>query len=455
MTCRVLIFAVLLLGVAVSVCGQKTSRGSTRSRKTSSDQQQEPHTSRPAEELFQQALAAYRSNQLALAVTKLKQAYRLAPGNLNVRLTLGLALYETDPASMEAQRLMESVAAQFRNNRELQLKLLDSYLQHPNEAKVTSLLKDLQAVKANDTRFAFDVIYTVIRYGQLKIAQQELDLISDRLVPMRERLTEPELKTPVHQTLMHDIGEVYFIRGMMAASREEKTEAMTLFQAADRYEFPARDSWQMQMLAEALLRMHEHSLSAQAYEEYLKYFPDDAAARMQLAVTHYTMGLFTKARDNFQRVVEQAPKTENVHLYFGLTLLELKNNEEARREFQQELEADPKSYQAMAKMAYLAYLSGDHDGCLEWLQKAQPLNQDWVETNMVFGLVYNRLGQFDRAIQFLELAVKESPEYSRAHYQLSMAYRRSGNETKAKEHADVYERLTAAEKARQLGDRAP
>jgi tetratricopeptide (TPR) repeat protein len=212
---------------------------------------------------------------------------------------------------------------------------------------------------------------------------------------------------------------------------------------------------QMQMLAEALFRMQEYALSAQAYEEYLKYFPDDVVARMQLAVNYYTMGSFTKARISFQRVLEQAPKTESVHLYLGLTLLELKNNEDARLEFQLALQVDPQSYQAMAELAYLAYLSGNNDGCLEWLKKAQPLNQDWVETNMVFGLVYNRLGQFGEAIQFLEKAIKGRPKYSRAHYQLSLAYRRSGNEPKAREHADIYEGLVAEEKARQLGDRAP
>jgi tetratricopeptide (TPR) repeat protein len=451
---RVLMCVLLCLTVSVSVTGQKTNRGSTRKGKAPSSQRKPPNPG-PAEALFQEALAAYRSNQLELAVTKLKQAYRLDPANMNVRLTLGLALYETDPANLEAQQLMESVAARFRNNTEVQLKLLDSYLRHGNRAKVTSLLHDLKPVKASDLKFAFAVAYTAIRYGQLEVAQQEIDLISNRLLPMQAGITETELKTPAHQTLMHDLGEVYFIKGMIAASRDEKTEAMGLFQAADLYEFPARNSLQMQMLAEALFRMQEHSLSAQAYEEYLKYFPDDAAARMQLGVAQYTMALFTKAQDSFQRVLEQAPRTEKLHLYLGLTLLELKDNEDARQEFERELAADRQSYQAMAEMAYLAYLEGDNNRCLEWLQRAQPLNQDWVETNMVFGLVYNRLGQFDRAIQYLELAVKNSPKYSRAHYQLSVAYRRSGNDAKAKEHSEIYERLTAAEKARQLGGKLP
>jgi protein O-GlcNAc transferase len=153
--------------------------------------------------------------------------------------------------------------------------------------------------------------------------------------------------------------------------------------------------------------------------------------------------------------LDQAPQTPGVHLYLGLALLELKSNEEARRHFQEELKADPKSYQAMAELGYLAYLDGDNDRCREWLEKARPLNPEWVETNVVSGLLYNRLGRFELAIQFLEEAVKERPDHYKAHYQLALAYRRSGNEIKAREHAAKYDQLVAAEKARQLGGKAP
>jgi predicted Zn-dependent protease len=109
----------------------------------------------------------------------------------------------------------------------------------------------------------------------------------------------------------------------------------------------------------------------------------------------------------------------------------------------------------MAELAYLAYLAGDNDGCRGWLEKAQALNPGWVETEMVAGLLYNRLGQFERAIQLLEAVVKERPRSSKAHFQLSQAYARAGNEAKAKEHAAIYDKLVAEEKARQLGDTAP
>ena len=417
-----------------------------------------PQTSPPlsAESLLQEGLQAYRAHQMTRALSKLQQAYKLSPGNPNVRLILGLMLYEKDPASADAQHLMESVAVQFRDNLELQLKLLDSYLRLKTDAKWPPMLDRLQGAIKGNTRFAFDVIYTLIRYDRIEPSRIQLDRISSRLEPRTKGLTAEELKTPDHesQSLQQELGEICFIRGLIAASADKKSEAMGEFQKADRYEFPSPNSPQMQMLAEALYRMEEYRLSSQAYEVYLKHFPADPTARLHLALSQYFYGSFESARDNFFNVLEQTPQTPTAHLYLGLTFLELKNNEEARRHFQEELKADPQSYQAMAEMAYLAYSDGDNELCRQWLEKARPLNPDWVETNMVYGLLYNRLGQFDLAIQCLEKAVKDKPDYYKAHFQLSLAYRRSGNEAKAKEHADTYDRLIAERKASALGDRA-
>jgi tetratricopeptide (TPR) repeat protein len=408
-----------------------------------------------AEGLLQQGLEAYRAHQLTQAVDKLKQAYQLAPGNPKVCLALGLMLYEQDPSSLEAQGLLESVASQFPDNFELQLKLLDSYLHLKNESKLSSLLYGLRDAMAGNTRFAFNVIYTLVRYSQLEPAKSQLDKISARLQPKVQEFTEQELKSPAQQALRHDAGEVHFIRGMIAASLDDKSEAMLQFQKADRCDFPPRDSFQMKMLAEALFRMQEYPLSVQAYEVYLKHFPNDVTARMQIGIGYHSTGNFAVAKENFLKVLQQAPQTPEVHLYFGMTLLELKSNGEAREQFQAELKSNPKSFQAMAELAYLDYLGGDNEGCRQWLEKARAWDPDWFDTNMVFGLLYNRLGEFDRAIEYLEQAVKQRPNYYKTHFQLSLAYRRKGDETKAKEHADIYDRLVAEERSRQLGAVSP
>ena len=70
----------------------------------------------------------------------------------------------------------------------------------------------------------------------------------------------------------------------------------------------------------------------------------------------------------------------------------------------------------------------------------------------IYGHLYNRLGKYGLAVKSLESAVSENPKHLKAHYQLSIAYRRSGNEAKAKEHLDIYSQLLEAHKAKSLGD---
>src|SRR6185503_7261710 len=110
------------------------------------------------------------------------------PENPQVQLVLGLMLYEQDPASVEAWHLMDLAAPRFPDNSELQLKLLDSYARLTSESKLLPVLDRLQSTISKDTRFAFNVIYTLVRYGQLKLAQSQLDRISARLQPKLQGL---------------------------------------------------------------------------------------------------------------------------------------------------------------------------------------------------------------------------------------------------------------------------
>ncbi len=412
---------------------------------------QQTNATRPggqsADSLIKEGLAAYQSGKLEIAIGRMTEAHRIAPSNPYASLYLGLMLNQRDPDSRESRNLMESVLDKFETNQDLLLRLFDSYLRAGNTGKADSLLARMQKPMQGNPRLAFNLVYTMIRYGRLEGAKAELEKVSARVRGGAPDGSESSGKPPVDKALA---AEISFIEGLIAATSNQSAEAMRLFQLADRSDFPPRDSIQMQMLAEALYSLDEYRLSIQAYRVYLDHFPHDTNARMHLGLAEYAYGLFDRAGPTFQKVLEEAPRTTEVHLYYGLSLLEKKNTDEARKQFQEELKINPQSYQAMSELAYLDYLSGDDENCRRWLEKAQPLNPDWFETNMVFGLLYNRQGQFDRAIKCLESVVRDKPQYYKAHFQLSLAYRRSGDEAKAAEHFGIYERLVAEEKKRQL-----
>jgi len=383
-------------------------------------------------------LRAYQAGQLEQAIARLKRAHTISPDNPQVRLYLGLFLYEQNKDNLEAQRYMESVLDQFPAHGDLQLRLLDSYLRARNEAKSETLVQQLQARMAADSRFAFNVIYTLIRHGRFASARREIDKVSNNLQ-----------------------GEVLFIGGLIELGSEENPRALDLFEGAAGRGFPPRESRQMLTLADSYFRLRAFPQAAKAYEAFLANHSDAAPAqRFRLGMSYYGYGDFERALEQMQHVKKEAPETPEIDFYLGSILIELKRPEEARPFLQAELKRDPASYKATTKMAYLEYLAGQDDLCRQWLEKSMALNGKWFETHMVYGLLYNRLGEYEQAVKSLEACVREEPEYPKAYFQLSNAWRRLGNEEKARQSLDRFNQLQDAavsrvQKARGMSDKPP
>jgi Flp pilus assembly protein TadD len=134
-------------------------------------------------------------------------------------------------------------------------------------------------------------------------------------------------------------------------------------------------------------------------------------------------------------------------------LFDQKRVEEARTHLERELAADPRCSDCLAKLAHIAYLKGDDRQCESWLAKAAALDPNDLEANLVRGMLANRAGRYDQAIVHLTRVVEASPAYAKAQYQLAIAYQRSGNAEKAREHQEIYNRLIQEEKARTIGVR--
>ena len=86
-------------------------------------------------------------------------------------------------------------------------------------------------------------------------------------------------------------------------------------------------------------------------------------------------------------------------------------------------------------------------------RKAKALDPADAETNLVYGMLYNRTGRPALAVEHLSRVVRQAPSFAKAQYQLAIAYQRAGDPAKAREHREIYDRLIAEQKARSLGVR--
>jgi tetratricopeptide (TPR) repeat protein len=419
-----------------------------------------------ADRLLREGLAAFHSGDLALAVRKTREAYRIRPQNAETRLQLGRFLSEQDPRSVEARTLLESVIDRFPVDLDLRYRVLDAALAAGDTTKAESLLSRSQSLMDRNDSFAARTIYLLIRHGQIRLASEQTDRLSERLQTEVRALrnsrgtAEPEGKptdrsapdsegstSRTQAVLARRVGEVFFLRGLIAATDGRKSEAMEALQLADRYDFPPRDSFEMIMLADCLDRLGEGRLAVQAYQEYVKHHPADDEAQVRLGSVLFAAGDFESARKAFEVVWGRNPRFPSVNYHLGAALLELKLTEEAERRLSEELAHDPRCARCLTKLAQIEYLRGRNERCREILDRSLALDQKWTETYLVFGLLYNRLGQYELAVQNLETVVRDLPDFPTGRLQLSVAYQRLGNAEKAKEHREAYNRLIEARRA--------
>jgi tetratricopeptide (TPR) repeat protein len=387
-----------------------------------------PAAAQTAHDLTGQAVQAYQAGDLPTAIQKLREAYKLSPEDSQIRLFLGLLLYEEDSLNLAAQQLMESVAGRFPENVELQVKLMDSYLAHGERAKGLGQLTRLQTAMEADPGLAIHVVYLLIQHNQPEAAREQLDKIAGRPDSAAVR------------------GELYFLQGLIAAAGGRKEEAMGLLQQADRHDFPPRDSFQMLILADCLSRLQELDFASQAYREYLSHHPGDVPARMRLGLSLYSLGLFDRAEAEFEAVRAADPRFPEVNYYLAEILFAKNALDDAERVLLEELRHAPKSGRCLAKLARIHYQRGEMEECEQVLETARRTEPDWPEVHLVSGLIHNRKGLYEEAVRDLTFVVRELPDFPTGHLQLSIAYARSGQAGKAKEHRDIYNRLIEEQK---------
>ena len=326
--------------------------------------------------------------------------------------------------------------------------MLDASLAGGDAEATAALLRRLQPALDADPRFALDTVYVLLGRRRFSEAKDQWNRLAPRL---QESLRSPSPATEKEQ--QRRVAEALFVQGLLTARAGPKDEALRLLQQADGYGFPPLDSPLMLLAADGLSDLQEHALAAQAYREFLERTPADVKARLRLGVALYSSGQLGAAEKELRAVLRQGPDTPQAHYLLGAVLFEQKRTDEARTHLEQELALDPRCSGCMAKLAHIAYLKGDDRQCESQLARAAALDPGDVETNLVSGMLENRSGRYDRAIEHLSRVVELAPSYTQAQYQLALAYQRSGNVQKAREHMEIYNQLIQAQKARTIGVR--
>jgi tetratricopeptide (TPR) repeat protein len=196
------------------------------------------------------------------------------------------------------------------------------------------------------------------------------------------------------------------------------------------------------------LSVHTYSdLSSRAAAELATTAPDSAQGHELHAESLETQGKWDEAAQQYRLVLQQNPRLPGIHFRLGRLLLSKSNPspaeaDEARKEMQQEIEIDPSNAGAEYVLGEMARQSQEWEEAIQHFSRAAKIDAGFGDAFVGLGASLVSARRFTDAVPPLETAVSLEPRNPNAHYQLAVAYSRSGRKQDADREFDIHKKLT-------------
>jgi tetratricopeptide (TPR) repeat protein len=207
--------------------------------------------------------------------------------------------------------------------------------------------------------------------------------------------------------------------------------------------------------------VHAYSdLSTLASQQLALNAPSSPEAHELLAESFEAQGKWDEAEKEYRAILKQNPKLRGIHFRLGRLLLSKPNPsptaaEEAKREFEQELEIDPYNAGAEYVLGELARQNQQWDQAIKHFSQAAKLDPQFGEAFLGLGVSLISEKRYPDAISPLETAVKLEPKNPDAHYNLATAYTRAGRKPDAEKEFAIHRQLTGGDAGGQPSPPSP
>ena len=196
------------------------------------------------------------------------------------------------------------------------------------------------------------------------------------------------------------------------------------------------------------LSTHYYSeLGARSAQELAAKAPHSAQARRLQAEALESQGKNDEAAAIYRQILADSPHTSGIHYRLGQILLAQAGNtgstDAAQDEFRQELQIDPLNAAAHFVLGELARRSSLWPQAIDHFTQAAKIDPTFAEAFLALGMSQAAAGDFSAAVAPLERYVHLQPDDPAGHYQLAMAYRRTGNMPGATQQLQLQARAAA------------
>jgi tetratricopeptide (TPR) repeat protein len=190
-------------------------------------------------------------------------------------------------------------------------------------------------------------------------------------------------------------------------------------------------------------------MASRTSQELAAKAPASAQARMLEAEAFESRGAWDEAAGIYKAILEQNPSAPRIHYRLGQVLLSKAGEtgpvDEARAEFQKELLVDPRDASAEFILGELARRSGQWDEAAQHFSRASTLDVGFSEAYLAMGISLTSARKFAEAVPPLETYVRMQPEDPSGHYQLAIAYQRTGNKEGAAREITLRDQAAATQ----------
>jgi tetratricopeptide (TPR) repeat protein len=196
------------------------------------------------------------------------------------------------------------------------------------------------------------------------------------------------------------------------------------------------------------ISVHTYSdLSTRASQELAVTAPNSYQAHELNAESLELQGKWDAAAKEYKVILEQNPRLPGIHFRFGRLLLSKPDPaptvaEDAKKEFQLELEIDPSNAGAEYVLGELARQDSQWADAIAHFSRASQLDAGFGDAFLGLGASLLSAKRFAEAISPLETAVKLEPQNPGAHYNLAMAFSRAGRKEDADREFAVHRQMT-------------
>ncbi len=160
-------------------------------------------------------------------------------------------------------------------------------------------------------------------------------------------------------------------------------------------------------------------------------------------------GRWDEASVEYRKILEINPMLPGIHARLGRTLLSkpqpsAMDVEQARKDFEEELEIDPRNAAAEYVLGQLAADAKDSATAIQHFTRATKLDSGFSEAYLGLGTSLNSAKRFPEAIPPLEAYEKLEPDSPSGHYQLATAYAGAGRRDDANREAALQRQTSEA-----------